>query len=158
MQEDIHKQNAKKEAREALLISSVVPADKLKDKGKVVLEGPEKAQPSSTLDILHKAIDFKKNLEKISSDIEEQEAIAKPLAKKQQVHEVIPQVHPQEEIPQPPPQAIQRVEQPEQQILQVPPIQQVEPFPQANMEVHEIHSDLEEENSPSTCPVDVSLP
>ena len=45
------------------------------------------------------------------------------------------------------------MEQPEQQILQVPPIQQVEPLPQANVEIHEIHSDLEEENNPSTFPV-----
>ena len=28
-------------------------------------------------------------------------------------------------------------------------------MPQANFEMHEIHSDLDEENSPSTCPVDV---
>ena len=46
------------------------------------------------------------------------------------------------------------MEQPEQQVLQIPPIQQVEPFPQDNVEVHEIHSDLDEENNPSTCPMD----
>ena len=70
-----------------------MPADKLKDKGKVVLEGPEKEQSSPTLDILHKATEFKKNLEKISSEIEAQEVMPEPPAKKQKVHEAIPKVH-----------------------------------------------------------------
>ena len=43
----------------------------------------------------------------------------------------------------------------EQRAMQVPQIQQVEPMPQANIEIHEIHSDLEEENNPSTYPIDV---
>ena len=47
------------------------------------------------------------------------------------------------------------MEQPEQQVLEIPPIQQVEPLPQANVEVHEIHSDLDKENSPSSYHVDV---
>ena len=47
------------------------------------------------------------------------------------------------------------MEHPEQQIIQIPPIQQVKPFPQANIEIHEIHSDLEEENNPSIFPVNV---
>ena len=76
--------------------------------------------------------------------------MASPPPKKQKVHEVIPRARLQEEIHQPPPQEIQRVEQPENQILQVPPIQQVEPLPLTNLEVHEIYSDLEEENNPST--------
>ena len=66
VQEDIHKKNAEKEAMKASVSSSIVPADKLKDKGKVVLEGPEKAQPSSTLEILHKVSEFKKNLNKLA--------------------------------------------------------------------------------------------
>ena len=37
----------------------------------------------------------------------------------------------------------------------VPPIQQVEPLPQANVDIHEIHNDLEEENYTSSCPVNV---
>ena len=41
----------------------------------------------------------------------------------------------------------------EQVPMQVPPIQPVEPLPQVNIEIHEIHSDLEEKNSPSTCPI-----
>ena len=52
----------------------------------------------------------------------------------------------QEEIPKPPPQVIQRVEQPKQQIMQVQPSQQVDPLPPTNVEVHKIHIDLEEEN------------
>ena len=76
------------------IISYVVPAKKLKDKGKVVLEGPEKAQSSSTLEILDKVAYFKKNLEKISSKIEAQEAMVEPPMKKQKVHEAIPQIHP----------------------------------------------------------------
>ena len=39
--------------------------------------------------------------------------------------------------------------------MQSPPIQQVEPLPQDNIEIHEIHSDLEEENTHSIFPVNV---
>ena len=39
--------------------------------------------------------------------------------------------------------------------MQVPPIQRVEPPPQDDIEIHEIHSDLEEESNPSTCPVNI---
>ena len=62
-------------------------------------------------------------MDNISSKIEAQEFMAEPPVKKQKVHEDVPQFHPQEGIPQPPPQEIQRVEKLEQQILQVPPIQ-----------------------------------
>ena len=42
--------------------------------------------------------------------------------------------------------------------MQVQPIQNVDLLTPANIEVHEIHSDLEEENAPSTyvCPVTIS--
>ena len=39
--------------------------------------------------------------------------------------------------------------------LQIPPVQHVEPPPQPEIEVHEIHSDLEEEAGPSTCPINI---
>ena len=63
----------------------------------------------------------------------------------------MPQDVPREENPVP---QVQPTPQ-EQRAMQVPPIQQVEPMPQANIEIHEIHSDLEEENNPSTYPIDV---
>ena len=69
MQEDAHKHNAEKEAREALNSSSTIPTEKLKDKGKYFLEGPEKAQPSSTLEILHNVVEFKKGLQKLSLEV-----------------------------------------------------------------------------------------
>ena len=72
------------------------------------------------MEILHRAAGFKKGPEKLSSEIEVQAAVAQPPPKKQKVHEVLSQAQLQEYIPQPPPQAIQRVEQPEQQIMQVP--------------------------------------
>ena len=39
--------------------------------------------------------------------------------------------------------------------LQIPPVQQVEPPLQPQIEVHEIHSDLEEEDGPGTCLVNI---
>ena len=39
----------------------------------------------------------------------------------------------------------------EQEPLHIPPFQQVELPPQPKIEVHEIHSDLEEESYPATC-------
>ena len=60
------------------------------------------------------------------------------------------------------PQEVHREEHPmqvvhpapqEQVPMQVPPIQQVEPMPQANTEIHEIHSDLDEENDSSIFPI-----
>ena len=47
------------------------------------------------------------------------------------------------------------MEQSKQQILQVPPFQQVEPFTQANIELYEIHDDIEEEKNTTTFHVDV---
>ena len=49
VEENAQKQNAEKEAKEALANSSTAPTEKSKDKGKVVLEGPIRTQPSSTL-------------------------------------------------------------------------------------------------------------
>ena len=63
--------------------------NKLKDKGKVVIEYIEKGQSSSTLEILQKASKFKKNLEKISSEIEAQVSREEPPPKKKKVHEAI---------------------------------------------------------------------
>ena len=45
--------------------------------------------------------------------------------------------------------------QQEQVAIHVSPIWQVEPLPQENVEIHEIHSDLEEENYTSSYPVNV---
>ena len=70
VQDDLHKQNIENEAKEALASSSTANPDNSKDKGKVVLEGPDKPQSSSTLEILHRAAGFKKGLEKLSSEIE----------------------------------------------------------------------------------------
>ena len=39
--------------------------------------------------------------------------------------------------------------------MQIPHIQQVEPPPQANIEIHKIYSDLEEESGPSTFPLNI---
>ena len=52
----------------------------------------------------------------------------------------MPQDVPREENPVPQVQPIPQ----EQRAMQVPPIQQVEPLPHDNIEIHEIHSDLEE--------------
>ena len=158
VEENAQKQNAEKEAKEALANSSTALVEKSKDKGKVVLKGPVRKRPSSTLEALHRSAEFKKSLEKLSSEVQAQAAMVQSPVKKQNVQEAIPQVQLQEEIPKPPPQVIQRVEQSEQQILQVEPIQQVDPLPPAILEVQEFHSDLEEENAPSTyvCPVIVS--
>ena len=90
--------------------SSTIPTDKLKDKGKSILEGPEKPQPSSTLEILHRSTKFKKVLDNLSLEVDAKEAMAQPPPKNQNVYETIAQTQLQEEIPQPPPQAIQRVE------------------------------------------------
>ena len=54
VEEDAQKKIAEKEAKEALASSSTVPANKPKDKGKDVLDGPRKTQPSSTLEIFHR--------------------------------------------------------------------------------------------------------
>ena len=43
----------------------------------------------------------------------------------------------------------------EQVPLQIPPVQQVETPPQPDVEIHEIHSDLEEEAGPISCPVNI---
>ena len=61
MQEDVHKKNVEKEARKASVSSFVVLANKLKDKGKYFLEIPKKENLSSTLEILHKVVELKKN-------------------------------------------------------------------------------------------------
>ena len=37
--------------------------------------------------------------------------------------------------------------------MEVPPIQQVNPPPLADIEIHDVHSDLEEEDGPSTFPI-----
>ena len=42
VEEDAHKQNIEKEAKEALAIYSIANPDNSKNKGKVVLEGPKK--------------------------------------------------------------------------------------------------------------------
>ena len=42
VQEDAHKKNAKKEAKEYLATSSSALAENSKDKGKFLMEGPEK--------------------------------------------------------------------------------------------------------------------
>ena len=72
VQEDARKQNIEKEAKEALANSSSAPPDKSKEKGKVVLEGPEKPQSSSTLEVLHTTTKFKRSMENLSSKIEAQ--------------------------------------------------------------------------------------
>ena len=43
----------------------------------------------------------------------------------------------------------------EQVPLQIPLGEQVEPLPQPEIEVHEVHSDLEEEARPTTCPLNI---
>ena len=47
------------------------------------------------------------------------------------------------------------ISQQEQALVQVPPIQQVNPPRPADIEIHDVHSDLEEEEGPSTFPVNV---
>ena len=48
-----------------------------------------------------------------------------------------------------------QIPQREQALMKVPPIQQVNPPPLADIEVHYIHSDLEDEEGPSTFPISV---
>ena len=87
--------------------------------------------------------------------------------KKQKTQLVLEQVQVQKSPavdPQQMPQEVPREEQsvppvqlspPKQVLMQIPPVQQVEPPPQADIEIHEIHSDLEEESGPSTFPVNI---
>ena len=63
----------------------------------------------------------------------------------------MPQEVPREEQSMPPVQ----VAPPEQVLMQIPPIQQVEPPPLADIEIHKIHSDFEEESGPSTFHVNI---
>ena len=46
-----------------------------------------------------------------------------------------------------------QIAQREQVLVQVPPIQQVNPLHPSDVEIHDIYSDLEEETGPSICPV-----
>ena len=48
-----------------------------------------------------------------------------------------------------------QIAQREQELVQVPPIQQVNPTPLADIEIHDIHNDLEEEEGTFACPVSV---
>ena len=63
----------------------------------------------------------------------------------------MPQEVPREEQPVPPIPLSAK----EQVPMQIPPNQQVEPPPQDEIEIHEIHSDLEEESWPSTFPINI---
>ena len=67
MEENIKRKNLEKEAREKGASSSYILASKSKYKGKVVLESPARTYPSLMIETLHKGVEFKKSLAKISS-------------------------------------------------------------------------------------------
>ena len=58
-----------KEAKEKATSFATTLATKSKDKGKGILDGPSSLQPASMEDTLQKGAEFKKNLEKISSQL-----------------------------------------------------------------------------------------
>ena len=48
-----------------------------------------------------------------------------------------------------------QIAQREQAVVQVPPIQQVNPTPSADIEIHDIDNDLEQEEGTYSCPVTI---
>ena len=79
----MQKQATEKEAKESLARYSSAPTKKSKDKGKSIVYGPIRTQPSSTLDSLQRSVEFRKGLEK--------EAMTEPQPKRQKVQEAPPQ-------------------------------------------------------------------
>ena len=54
MEENVHNKNAEREVKESLASSSSAPVEKSKDKGKYIVDGPIRTQPSSTFEPLQR--------------------------------------------------------------------------------------------------------
>ena len=59
-----------KEVKEKATSSATALGTESKDKGKGILDGPSSLQPASMEDTMQKGAEFKKNLERISSQLQ----------------------------------------------------------------------------------------
>ena len=91
MEENVQKKNAEKEAKQSLASSSSTTIEKSKDKGKSIVYGPIRTQPSSTLEALHISIEFRNGLENLTVEMKAQAAVTKLQPKRQKVQEAPPQ-------------------------------------------------------------------
>ena len=69
IEENLQRQNIEKETKYQATSSSAALDTKSKDKGKAILETLVRTQPSQMLETLHKGAYFKRNLEKLNSQL-----------------------------------------------------------------------------------------
>ena len=106
-------------------------------------------------DTLQKGVKFKKNLERISSQLQTQTKMAESQPKKQKTQLSFEQVQSQEVHREEQMVPLLQIAQREKALVHVPPIQQVNPTPIADIEIHDIQRDMEEDEGTSSCPVSV---
>ena len=106
-------------------------------------------------DTLQKGAEFKKNIERISSQLQTQKEMVESHPNKEKAQLSSKQVQSQEVQREEQMVPLLQISQREKAKVQVPHIQQVNPTPLDDIEIHDIDSDLEEETGPSTCLVSI---
>ena len=106
-------------------------------------------------DTLQKGVEFKKNNEKISSQFQTHTKMVESESKKQKTQLSSEQVQSQEVPREEQLVPLLQISQQEQALMKVPLIQQVNPPLPPDIQIHDVDSDLDEEEGPSTFPVNV---
>ena len=90
MEEKSQKQLVEKEAQKLHVGSSSVASEQANDRGKVVIEYPQQPETSSTFEALIISVEMNRNLELMSSVVEEHPAVSVPQPKKQRINQPPP--------------------------------------------------------------------